>query len=227
MSERVSYEHYTPQEAFEGVREASETVEKCKARLAELLDPSRPAVGRAKQAALQVLAKEKAERDMVMWARAILGATEKAPPAQEPQSTEPITDFESEEFAFLSNFYLTPVIYDGLTYPSSEHAYQSAKTTDPVVRAEFTNPSMTPGQAKRRGKEVKMVANWEEEKDEIMHEILRSKFRDPFLRRRLLATGDRELIEGNTWHDTYWGVCNGKGKNRLGELLMKVREKIR
>lgn len=61
-----------------------------------------------------------------------------------------------------------------------------------------------------------------------MEELLRIKFSgiDPFLTRALLETGDAELIEGNTWNDTFWGVCNGEGENNLGRLLMKVREEL-
>ena len=47
------------------------------------------------------------------------------------------------------------------------------------------------------------------------------------LKEKLLATGDAELIEGNTWNDTYWGVCRGKGKNHLGKIIMEVREALK
>ena len=47
------------------------------------------------------------------------------------------------------------------------------------------------------------------------------------LKKRLLETGDEELIEGNTWNDTYWGVCKGVGLNKLGEILMRVREELK
>jgi predicted NAD-dependent protein-ADP-ribosyltransferase YbiA (DUF1768 family) len=60
-----------------------------------------------------------------------------------------------------------------------------------------------------------------------MLDALRDKFSDPELRAKLLATGDEFLVEGNHWGDTYWGVCNGKGRNMLGSLLMKVREEIK
>ena len=58
--------------------------------------------------------------------------------------------------------------------------------------------------------------------------VLHLKFRQhPELGNLLIATGDAELIEGNIWRDTYWGVCNGVGKNRLGELLMQLRNELR
>jgi predicted NAD-dependent protein-ADP-ribosyltransferase YbiA (DUF1768 family) len=42
----------------------------------------------------------------------------------------------------------------------------------------------------------------------------------------LKATGDEELVEGNWWNDTFWGVCNGVGENNLGKLLMKIRAEL-
>lgn len=60
-----------------------------------------------------------------------------------------------------------------------------------------------------------------------MYEVCRAKFlQNPDLADKLVATGDAELIEGNTWGDTVWGVCNGSGENRLGEILMRVRSEI-
>ena len=68
----------------------------------------------------------------------------------------------------------------------------------------------------------------EEVKDQIMYEIVLNKFsQNEELREKLIATGDEYLAEGNTWHDTYWGVCNGKGKNKLGKILMQVREELK
>ena len=43
----------------------------------------------------------------------------------------------------------------------------------------------------------------------------------------LLATGDEKLVEGNTWGDRYWGVCDGNGLNKLGGILERVRENLR
>ena len=60
-----------------------------------------------------------------------------------------------------------------------------------------------------------------------MYKCLRSKFSAPELREKLLDTGDAELIEGNWWNDTTWGVCNGVGENRLGKLLMQIRAEIK
>lgn len=85
----------------------------------------------------------------------------------------------------------------------------------------------TPKKAKQRGRQVVLIPDWEDEKLEIMFDLVRMKFEDRELRERLLATGDEELIEGNWWGDTFWGVCKGEGKNALGKILMTVREEAR
>lgn len=129
------------------------------------------------------------------------------------------------EYAFLSNFWRAPVLYDGMRFPSAETAFQAAKTLDPALRESFT--SLSPGDAKRRGREVPLRADWEDVKLGIMADILRAKFADPVLRRALLATGDAKLVEGNQWGDTFWGVCRGQGANWLGTLLMDLRTRLR
>lgn len=60
-----------------------------------------------------------------------------------------------------------------------------------------------------------------------MRTLVREKFRNPLLRAMLLATEDVELVEGNSWNDTFWGVCKGVGLNWLGQILMKVRDECR
>ena len=60
-----------------------------------------------------------------------------------------------------------------------------------------------------------------------MLDILRIKFADPGLAKLLAETGEQELVEYNPWHDTYWGVCDGVGQNKLGKLLMKVRGELK
>ncbi len=60
-----------------------------------------------------------------------------------------------------------------------------------------------------------------------MLEVVRAKFRVNVLAEKLLATGDDELVEHNTWDDSFWGTCNGEGENHLGKILMKVRQELR
>lgn len=130
------------------------------------------------------------------------------------------------EYAFLSNFYPCKVPYQGKTYKSSEAAYQAQKTSNIELRQEFE--TLSARDAKRRGRMLELRKDWEEVKDNIMYEICYSKFvNNPIIARKLIATKDAELVEGNTWFDTYWGVCNNVGLNKLGQTLMKVREEMR
>ena len=135
--------------------------------------------------------------------------------------------FENE-FEFLSNFSKSEIILDGIIYPTVEHFFQAMKTKDPIQRAEIA-AAPTPGKAKRLGRQVQLRSDWEEIKEQVMEDGLRLKFADPELKAKLLATGDKYLEEGNTWHDNYWGVCycvncqDIMGKNHLGKLLMKLR----
>ena len=135
------------------------------------------------------------------------------------------------KYAFLSNFALSPIVYEGIVYPTVEHAFQAAKTFDMTQRFEIANLK-TPGAAKRAGRSVKLREDWEEVKEQVMEDCLRAKFQDPSFREQILLTGDEFLVEGTTWHDQYWGICTcdkcgGNGRNRLGYLLMKIREEIR
>lgn len=130
------------------------------------------------------------------------------------------------EYAFLSNFYPSPVMFLGLTFPTSENAFQAQKCYILTDKEQFL--TLTPGQAKRRGRKVNLRPDWEQLKDEVMYRIVDAKFRqNSNLRYLLVSTGDAYLEEGNTWGDTYWGVCNGVGQNKLGEILMRVRSELR
>lgn len=136
-----------------------------------------------------------------------------------------IDSFEGAD-RFLSNFYPCSVEFDGLVYPSVEHAYQAAKTLDPGVRIDI-QCAATAGQAKRLGQTVKLRPNWETMKIGVMKKLLYRKFGVEPFKSQLLATYPYRLIEGNTWGDQFWGVCNGRGENHLGRLLMYIRGKYR
>ncbi|MHA2279945.1 MAG: NADAR family protein [Promethearchaeota archaeon] len=130
------------------------------------------------------------------------------------------------QYRFLSNFWLAPIVYKNEEYPSSEHLFQALKTLSATER-EWIRTSATPGQAKRRGKEITRRPDWEEVKDDIMRNVLRLKFaQNPALGQLLTDTGDQELVEGNTWGDVEWGVCNGVGKNKLGLMLQEIRKDL-
>lgn len=130
------------------------------------------------------------------------------------------------EYRFLSNFWPAPIRYDGILYPSVEHAYQAQKTLDIGERKRFA-AMRSPFTAKQAGSEVPMRLGWHKISLGIMYDLVRLKFRSHTdLGRDLLATGDQELVEGNDWGDTFWGKVDGKGLNHLGKILMRVREEM-
>lgn len=130
------------------------------------------------------------------------------------------------EFGFLSNFYAAPAAYQGVVYPTSEHAFQAAKTLDPKERKQIQRAS-TPKMAKQLGRRVTLRPNWDNIRVAIMAEIVLDKFtRNPELAELLVETGDEVLVEGNTWNDFFWGQVEGKGQNWLGRILMAVRKQL-
>lgn len=137
-----------------------------------------------------------------------------------------ITQFQGE-YRWLSNFYQSQIELRGVVFPSAEAAYQASKVINCALDSVFCK--LTPGQAKKVGKYVRMREDWDEVKFEIMDMVLRIKFQDKDLRARLLATGDAELYEGNSWGDKLWGVDwqTLEGENKLGKLLMKLRDEYR
>lgn len=137
----------------------------------------------------------------------------------------PKIDSFKGQYDFLSNFHESPVHYDNVCYPTVEHAFVAAKSTDKDFRKQVLD-CRTPGEAKKIGRKVKLRSDWELIKVKVMNTLLIEKFQDPDLREKLLATDGFELIEGNWWGDVFWGVCNGDGKNVLGKLLMKIRQEI-
>lgn len=126
------------------------------------------------------------------------------------------------EYRFLSNMEPIKISYDGDEYHSVENAYQAAKIQQKEKKDAFIN--CTPIQSKRLAKNIILPEGWHKRKYSIMYELTLKKYRDINLREKLLATGDKHLEETNYWHDTYWGVCDGVGKNKLGEILMMVRD---
>lgn len=144
------------------------------------------------------------------------------------------------EYAFLSNFYDSPIEFmtvDGkkMIAPTVEHAFQAEKAMFSAEQEAILKAD-TPSRAKRLGRHVLLRPDWEDVKDQAMEEFVSRKFQLPELRDKLLATGNANLVEGNTWHDSVWGICtcskcinnpNIKGQNKLGKILMKVRDSIR
>lgn len=137
-------------------------------------------------------------------------------------------------FRFLSNFWSTDVWFEGISYPSLEHAFQAAKTLDAGER-EWIRRASSPQAAKRRGgrrgeggRRITLRADWEGVKVGVMRELIAIKFaHGGELAALLLATAERELVEGNWWGDRFWGVCGDCGENWLGRLLMERRAALR
>jgi ribA/ribD-fused uncharacterized protein len=85
----------------------------------------------------------------------------------------------------------------------------------------------SPGLVKKIGQKIIIRSDWDIRKLRFMNWAIREKFKDINLSELLIGTEDMELVESNNWNDTFWGVCNGKGKNHLGKILMKVRDELR
>lgn len=127
---------------------------------------------------------------------------------------------------WLSNFQGVFIEYRGEFYPSTEHAYQAAKTLR-KNEEEWIRNAPTPGNAKKRGKYCNIRSDWDNIKRDVMLELLRKKYNIEPFKSMLLATGESHLEEGNTWGDKYWGTVNRVGENWLGRLTMQVREELR
>jgi ribA/ribD-fused uncharacterized protein len=125
---------------------------------------------------------------------------------------------------WLSNFTACLVKLDGITYPSTEAAYQAAKTIVDTERLQFQ--SISPGKAKWEGRRVTMRADWDSIKLSVMEDLTRQKYSTELMKFRLLNTGDVEIQEGNSWGDTFWGICGGVGQNNLGKIIMKIRQEL-
>ena len=141
--------------------------------------------------------------------------------------TEPILEFQGK-YRFLSNFHICDVEYEGIKYPTSEAAFQAAKTFD-VEDRKMIASAPSPFKAKGMGRKVILRQDWEQVKEQKMEDVVRIKFDShPDLKKALLDTGDADLFEGNDWGDCTWGriqLPNGTwvGLNLLGKILMKLR----
>lgn len=137
----------------------------------------------------------------------------------------PILGFQGEN-RFLSNFWPVDVTLDGITYPSTEHAYQAAKSLDPDYRQMILSEPL-PGRVKRMSRKVQLRPDWDSVKLSIMLDLTRQKYRNNSeLRSALLSTGDSYIEETNNWGDRFWGVSGGAGQNNLGKILMQVRQEL-
>ncbi|WDE11749.1 NADAR family protein [Thalassomonas haliotis] len=134
----------------------------------------------------------------------------------------------NDKFFELSNFSSFDFRLNNKHWRTMEHYYQAMKFDDVDYFNKIAN-AVSPKQAKDLGqtRRVPIKKNWEDIKEEVMYKGLKSKFENPELIQLLLRTGKKELIE-NSPYDNYWGIGkNKKGKNRLGVLLMKLREELK
>lgn len=129
-------------------------------------------------------------------------------------------------YEFLSNFAPCYIRYEGVLYTSVECAFQAAKVSDINIKKQIAQ--LTPKDAKKYGKKVKLRSDWDNVRIDIMRDLLKIKFNDDHFgyRQKLVNTGDSYIEEGNKHHDTFWGVCNGIGENHLGKLIMEIREEL-
>jgi len=136
-------------------------------------------------------------------------------------------------YAIFSNFTPIRIEFENMIYPSVEHAYVASKSTNLTVRREIAIlPANQAGKAKKMGRIVQLRSDWSKVNESFMEDFVRQKFKNPLFKEILLDTGDAEIIEGNYWHDNYWGDCLCKscsdisGENKLGKIIMKIREEL-
>jgi len=156
-----------------------------------------------------------------------------------------ITMYSIEKFHgrwfFLSNFYPCEIKHQGLTYPSVEHFYVAMKcNNDQLLNGTYYTAGdfrdmiakiKEPAVVKKLGQKIKVRKDWDEKKLEFMNWAIREKFVNS-LAEKLLETNNLPLIEGNYWHDNFYGSCycekcGSKGNNHLGKILMEVRDELR
>ncbi len=132
------------------------------------------------------------------------------------------------DYGCFSNFYRCPIRLDDKTWPTSEHYFQAQKFPGTAVMGMILR-ARSPSEAARIGRSRKypLRRDWEHVKDGIMRKVVLAKFtQHEDLRAILLGTGDAQLVE-HTTNDSYWADGgDGSGLNRLGQILMSVREEL-
>jgi N-glycosidase YbiA len=134
-----------------------------------------------------------------------------------------------DEYGSFSNFAPYPIEVDGKAWPTSEHYFQAQKFVGTEYE-EAMRLEPSPMVVARMGRDRKkpLRPDWETVKDEVMKRAVLMKFtQHGELREQLLGTGEARIVE-HTENDSYWGDGgDGSGKNRLGQILMRVRELLR
>lgn len=149
------------------------------------------------------------------------------------------------EHRFLSNFWPSPIgdlrVHGTFSRPTDdpilhliyireaptvEHAFQACKACEWRDYGDILSAD-TPAEAKKLGKKCRRWGNWDDIRVSVMSQLVEAKFtQNEDLAIMLIDTDDQELVEANTWGDTFWGVCKGRGENHLGRILMEVREPL-
>ena len=136
--------------------------------------------------------------------------------------------FYEHEFYVFSNFSSFAIEWRGKLYPTSEHVYHSEGFEDENLKEQVRNTHSAHDALKFAQVNVdKCRKDWNEIKLKVMKEILLAKVaQHPYVKKKLLQSGDRELIE-DSWRDDFWGWGeNRDGANHLGKLWMEVRNEI-
>lgn len=130
-------------------------------------------------------------------------------------------------YRWLSNFTYVNVVLDGITYPSTEHAYQSAKSKEMGWKSICADKNNSPAHIKDLSKTI-ILEDWDKIKVSVMEKCVELKFSQEPFKTQLLDTGEEIIQEGNTWNDTFWGVniITGEGENTLGKIIMNYRNKL-
>lgn len=135
-------------------------------------------------------------------------------------------------YGAFSNLYRREIEFEGVTYPTSEHAYQAGKARKQAVKEWLLaapSPSLV-AMAAHGLYSWDVTSNWSEIKFDRMRKVLKAKFtQHKDLTELLLSTGDARLVEStktNNAVNRLWGEVNGKGKNMLGLMLMELREEL-
>jgi hypothetical protein len=140
-----------------------------------------------------------------------------------------INEFKGD-YRWLSNFEAVKIIMGGNEYSSVEHAYMSAKCDDPEWKVFCMDANNTAGDVKKKSREVSLRNDWETFKFTVMESCLKQKFyKEPF-KSRLIKTGNQNIVEGNFFGDSVWGVdlkyTPNLGENHLGRMIMKIRDEL-
>lgn len=136
--------------------------------------------------------------------------------------------FFREEYAWLSNYAECKIDIKGIIYDSVEHAYLSCKLPDDEWKILCTRNS--PRVIKQELTKRLIRPDWDDIKIDAMRYCLNEKFRQEPFRTKLIETGNQNIVEGNYWGDTFWGVDLKQdpniGENNLGRLIMSIRDNI-